>query len=232
MGRLGALALVGLAAVAGGAGCARRRPPLPPRPPFDVAGRLERPPANGSLWRPDLASNFPFLDVRARFPGDLLTVVVAERSEGKKDATTDTKAESSIAASVEDFFGIPASSVKVLPKGFNPESIVKAKTARESKGEGETSRTGNLTASITVTVTEIDPSGNLRVQGDKIITVNREEQHIVLTGTVRPEDVGADNSVLSTRLADARIDYYGRGMVGDKQGVPLVHRLYDLVWPF
>ena len=52
------------------------------------------------------------------------------------------------------------------------------------------------------------------------------------TGTVRPEDIASDNSVASSRLADARIDFYGRGTLGDKQGTPLVHRLYDWIWPF
>ena len=225
--RLGLLTGVALTLVAG---CEPRR--LPPPPPPDVALPVPPPPPMGSLWHPELALNYKVLDVRAHFPGDLLTVIVAEQSSGKKDANTDTKAESAISASVEDFFGIPAAAVEFLPGGFNPQSIVKAKTARESKGNGETTRTGALTASITVKVVGIDSNGNLRVQGDKIIRVNREDQYIELSGRVRPEDIASDNSVLSSRLADARIDYYGRGVVGDKQGVPLVHRLYDWIWPF
>jgi flagellar L-ring protein precursor FlgH len=213
-------------------GCGPRRPTLPPPPPPEIALLNPSTPAPGSLWRPELAGNYAFVDVRAHFPGDLLTVVVAEQSKGSKDATTDTSAESSISASVEDFFGIPAAAVKILPKGFNPESVVKASTARSSTGQGETKRNGSLTASITVRVVAVDQAGNLRVQGDKVITVNREEQYIVLTGTVRPEDIAADNSVLSSRLADAHIDYYGKGTVGDKQRTPLVHRLFDWIWPF
>lgn len=224
----GVALLVGVALL----GCGLRRSKLPPPPPPEVALLSAPTPAPGSLWHAELAANYAFVDVRAHFPGDLLTVVVSEQSDGSKDATTDSSAESSISASVEEFFGIPAAAVKFLPKGFNPESVVKASTARSSTGDAETKRTGRLTASITVRVVAVDPSGNLHVQGDKVIRVNREDQHIVLTGTVRPEDIGADNSVLSTRLADARIDYYGRGTVGDKQGTPLVHRLFDWVWPF
>jgi flagellar L-ring protein precursor FlgH len=212
------------------AGCAPRAL-VPPPPDLALVPPAPAPPP-GSLWHPERAANYQFTDVRAHFPGDLLTVVVAESSSGKKDATTEAKAESTIAANVEDFFGIAAGMVKFLPKGFNPDSIVKAKTARESTGEGSTKRNGSLTASITVRVVAVDANGNLRVQGDKIVTVNREDQHIVLTGTVRPEDVGADNSVLSSRLADARIAYYGLGTVGSKQKIPLVHLLYDWIWPF
>ena len=213
------------------AACARvASVPLPP--PAAVALAPPPPPPNGSLWHPELAANYPFLDVRAHFPGDLLTVVVSEQSQGKKDATTETTGESSISASVEDFFGIPAAAVKLLPKGFNPQSVVKAETKRSSKGDGTTSREGVLTANITVRVVALDPNGNLYVRGDKIVSVNRENQHIVLSGTVRPEDIASDNSVLSSRLADARIDYYGSGVVGDKQNVPLTHRLFDWIWPF
>ena len=221
-------ALLGLLLLAA---CARVAS-VPVPPPAAVAIQPPPPPPNGSLWHPELAANYPFLDVRAHFPGDLLTVVVAEQSQGKKDATTETTGESSISASVEDFFGIPAAAVKFLPNGFNPQSVVKAETKRSSKGDGTTKREGALTANITVRVVALDPNGNLYVRGDKIVSVNRENQHIVLSGTVRPEDIASDNSVLSSRLADARIDYYGSGVVGDKQNVPLTHRLFDWVWPF
>ena len=213
------------------AACARVAS-VPVPPPAAVAIQPPPPPPNGSLWHPELAANYPFLDVRAHFPGDLLTVVVAEQSQGKKDATTETTGESSISASVEDFFGIPSAAVKLLPKGLNPQSVVKAETKRSSKGDGTTTREGALTANITVRVVALDPNGNLYVRGDKIVSVNRENQHIVLSGSVRPEDIASDNSVLSSRLADARIDYYGSGVVGDKQNVPLTHRLFDWIWPF
>lgn len=225
-------AALALAALVLLAGCVSRRPALPPPPLPDMAQVAQPPPGIGSLWRPELALNYPFLDVRAHFPGDLLTVVVSESSQGKKDANTDSKAEASISANVQDFFGIPAAAARFLPRGFNNDPIVKATTARASKGKGATDRSGTLAASITVKVVAVDRNGNLYVQGDKVIGVNREKQYIVLSGIVRPEDIASDNSVLSTRLAAARIDYYGRGSVGSKQGVPLVHRLFDYVWPF
>jgi len=223
------VACIAMLLVAGLVGCQPPLPPpLPPPPPPPPAP----PPLNGSLWRPERADNYAALDVRAHFPGDLLTVIVQENSQGRKDASTDTSANSSMSASVDQFFGIPKASVGFLPKGFNPESIVTAETARQSDGEGETTRRGSLSASITVRVDAVDSTGNLYVRGDKVVSVNREQEHIILTGVVRPEDIASDNSVLSSRLADARIDYYGRGVIGDKQNVPLVHRLFDWLWPF
>jgi flagellar L-ring protein precursor FlgH len=212
-------------------GCAGVRPPPFPMPPQE-ASLLPPQPANGSLWHAELAANYAFLDTRAHFPGDLLTVVIAEASQGKKDAATAGSASSSISASVDSFFGIPAAAVKLLPSGFDPTSIVSATSARDTKNDGTTTRDGQLSGTITVRVMSVDRSGNMYVQGDKIVAVNGEDQYIVLTGTVRGDDIASDNSVQSIRIADARIDYYGRGVVGDKQHVPLVHRLFDWVWPF
>lgn len=213
------------------AGCWAGRPHLEPLPPR-LGPQRTTPPANGSLWRAEMAQNYAVLDVRAHFPGDLITVVIDEQSKGRKAATTEGSNDSSISASVQDFFGIPAGAVSFLPKGFNPESIVTAETKRESTADGKTSREGNLTARITVTVLAVDGAGNLQIQGDKIVTINSEDQHIVLTGIVRPEDIRSDNTVLSSRLADARISYYGYGSVGDKQLMPFGQRLMDWIWPF
>jgi flagellar L-ring protein precursor FlgH len=220
-----------LAATLALAGCLRPLA-LPPLPPPMVALPPPPPASPGSLWRAERADNYLFVDVRAHFPGDLLTVIVSETAKGNSNGKTDASADSSIAASVQEFFGVPASLVKFLPGGFNPEQVVEAQTKRSSKGDAETTRQGSLAASITVRVVDVEPNGNLRIQGDKEVSVNGEHEHIVLLGIVRPEDIAPDNSVPSTRLADARIQYYGRGTVGDKQGVPLVHRAFDWIWPF
>ena len=206
--------------------------PPKPLPPVQIDIPPAPPPPTGSLWHPELSSNYAVLDVRAHFPGDLLTVVISETGKGKQSAATGSNAKSSISASVDDFFGVPAAAASLLPKGFNPQSIVTAQTARSSAGDGTTTRDDSVTGNITVTVVGIAPNGNLKVQGDKTVTLNRENQVIILTGTVRPEDIASDNSVLSSRLADARVSYKGYGSVSDKQGVPLVHRMFDWVWPF
>jgi len=227
--RVRPLVLGGLAVLA--AGCPRRME-FPPPPPPDLAQADRPPPANGSLWQPERADNYQFTDVRARFPGDLLTVLIQESAAGRKNATTDASAESSTSVKVDDFFGITAAMAGFLPSAFSPDAIINAESTRESTGEAETARNDTLTGNVTVRVVAVDPAGNLLIRGDKIVSVNSEDQHIVLTGVVRPVDVGTDNTVLSTRIADARIDYYGRGVVSNKTGVPLVHTLLDWIWPF
>ncbi|HLK11909.1 MAG TPA: flagellar basal body L-ring protein FlgH [Candidatus Binatia bacterium] len=201
---------------------------LPP-PPLDT-GPPPPAPGLGSIWHPEVTANYPATDVRAHFAGELLTVVVQEVSKGTKDASTDTSSQSSITAQVLGFFGIPAASF--LPSGFDASNIIDSSTQHAAKGSGTIKRDGTLTGNVTATVVAVDAHGNLRIQGQKVVTVNHEDEYLVLSGTVRPEDILSDNSVPSTRVADAHISYFGRGTAGDKENVPIVHRLMDWVWPF
>ncbi len=197
-------------------------PPAPPSP---------RAAATGSLWRDDVSANYLFTDTKARFAGDLLTILITEDASGSKEADTSTSTETEVFANLEQFFGLPQQLAAKNPT-IDPTQLIKASTARTWDGEGATNRKGKLTARMTATVKAISPTGNLWVQGDKIVSVNKEDQHIVVQGWVRPEDVDAQNQVLSTRLADARIDYYGVGALGVKQRPGWGYWMLDLVWPF
>jgi flagellar L-ring protein precursor FlgH len=81
-------------------------------------------------------------------------------------------------------------------------------------------------------VVEVFPNGNLRIEGGKTITVNREEQIIVLTGIVRPNDISSQNIINSKYVLDAKIAYTGKGVISDKQGPGWMTRILDNVWPF
>jgi len=207
-----------------------KQPPLntAPPPPMPPSPRAK---ATGSLWRDDVSANYLFADTKARFAGDLLTIVITEDSQGSKAADTSTTTETEIFASLEQFFGLPQQLAKHQPN-IDPSQLVKASSERKWDGEGTTNRSGRLTARMSAVVKAVSPTGNLWVQGDKIVSVNKEDQHIVVQGWVRPEDIDTQNQVLSTRLADARIDYYGIGVVGAKQRQPWGFWLFDFVWPF
>ena len=99
-----------------------------------------------------------------------------------------------------------------------------------SEGGGSISRSGRLVASVSVTVMSVEPTGELLVAGDQMIEFNEETQHIQIEGRIRPEDISADNTVISTRLADARISYVGHGLLGRQQKPGLVTRF--LTWIF
>jgi flagellar L-ring protein precursor FlgH len=194
---------------------------LPP-----LAAPAIQPPAAGSLWEPTRAANYPFVDVKPRFPGDLLTVVIDEDSEGKTDADTSLASASSIAASVKEFFGIPNVG------DINPNNVLEANSQRTFDGEGDTARKATIDARITVTVTAVEPNGNLQIEGQKEVTLNNEKEYIVLRGVVRPEDINASNEVRSWRLADARIDLYGSGIVANQLRPGYFYTLFDWLWPF
>lgn len=207
----------------------------PPRPVLPSQALIIPPTpeaaAGGSLWRPTLSDNYLFTDDRARFPGDLLTVLVVESDSGSREAGTDTENTSSVEASLEQFFGLPQQ-LQLKNPDIDPSQLVKAASKRTWDGQGATTRKGRLTASVTVEVKAISPSGNLWVQGDKVVSVNREDQHLVLAGWVRPQDINSRNEVESTRLGDARIAYYGRGPVARQQKQPWGIAIMDWIWPF
>ncbi len=199
---------------------------VPPPPPASPRAK-----ATGSLWRDDVSANYLFADTRARFPGDLLTIVISEDASGLKEADTSTSTETEVSGSLDELFGLPQA-LNANNPSINPAALIKASAARSWDGAGTTSRKGKLTARMTATVTVVAPNGNLWVEGDKIISVNKEDQHLTVKGWVRPEDVDAQNQVLSTRLADAKLDYYGVGTVGIKQGPSVGYWLLDVFWPF
>ncbi len=203
----------------------------------DLGGQVLIQPANhqerraGSLWRNQANGNQPFADVTARYPGDLLTILVTEDDSGEKAAVTDTSRESNVFAAIQQFFGFPQE-LQDSNSSIDPEQLIKASSKWNYDASGLTSRKGRLTARITVEVKAISPTGNLWVQGDKIVSVNNEDQHVVLTGWVRPTDISAGNEIESTRIADARIEYYGKGPVGRLQHTGWGLTVLDWVWPF
>lgn len=186
---------------------------------------------SGSLWRNNVPANFLFTDVRATNTGDLLTVLVFEDDSGAKEATTETSNEASVLEGIGQFFGLPQQ-LQAKNPDIDPTQLIAAESEREWEGSGATARSGKLTARMTVEVKAVSPTGNLWVQGDKVVAVNNEDQHIVLSGWVRPEDIDARNEVASTRLAQARIDYYGIGELGRQQRAGWGMILLDYAWPF
>ena len=192
---------------------------------------LGDPGLTASLWRENRADNDLFRDSRAWQPMDLLTIVVSENAEGSKEADTETKSQSSVSAAIENLIGLEDKVTGGNPD-VNLDSLISASTKNDFKGEGETSRRGMLKAKISAMVVEILPSGVLRVEGQKIISVNNEEQIMVISGIVRTRDITSDNEIDSSRIANMRIDYYGSGIVGEAQRGGWLGRIVRTVWPF
>lgn len=192
---------------------------------------LGDPGVSASLWQESRGGNELVRDDRAWLPMDLLTIIVSENAQGSKEADTEIKSESTITAAITALLGIEDSVTKRNTQ-VEPASLIDANTTNEYKGEGETTRKGSLKARVSAMVVEVLPSGILRVEGEKIISVNTEEQVIKISGLVRTKDVNSANEVDSSKIANMRIDYFGRGAIGDAQSEGWGGTLIRKVWPF
>jgi flagellar L-ring protein FlgH len=155
-----------------------------------------------------------FADRRAYDRGDVLTVVISEVASVATRARTETGKQEAASGSLLDANG----DLDEVSADFNTSFA----------GGGQIERSGRLLATLTVTVNGVDESGNLEVSGSQVIVVNNEEQHIRLTGVVRPEDIGPDNTVSSRRVGRARIELVGDGLLARKQRPGLISRLLQL----
>jgi len=193
----------------------------------DVSQRGSRPVAVGSLWPAD-DQVFFYADKKALRVGDIITVRIVESAEASNTADTDLSRSSSANASFSTFFG----KKKFLNLFKLGDDLLTSSSENNHQGSGSTTRSGQLTTTMTAVVREVLANGNLVVQGTREVLVNHEQQFITLTGIVRPLDVDRDNIVLSTQLADASITIGGLGVVADKQRSGWGSWVFDLVWPF
>jgi flagellar L-ring protein precursor FlgH len=183
----------------------------------------------GSIWKGDNSSNSLFGDQRAKGIGDIITVKIVEVSQATEKATTDTKRSGAVQLGVPNFFGLETNNI---PSSISTDKFVKADTKNDFNGEGETTRTGSLSATIAARVVDVMPNGNLAIEGKREISVNKEKKEILFQGIVRPKDIAYDNTILSTQVADAKIIYTGIGVLGEKQSPGWLARIFDIVWPF
>jgi len=187
--------------------------------------------ARASLWDENRSGNMLFTDHKARRINDIVTIKIVEESTAKKDAETKVDRTSSIGAGLDSFFGLENRVARSNPD-INMGSLIAGKTATSFDGVGETTRSGKLVATLTAVVVDVQTNGNLIIKGKRLIKVNNEEQIMILSGIVRPRDIGTDNSVLSTQIADARIEYTGVGSLGDKQKPGWFSRALDYTSPY
>jgi flagellar L-ring protein precursor FlgH len=238
---------IGLLAVA--FGCAGRQtpvvPPMPAPPPAESLNSLNAARAaayqENSLFVSGSGLNGLFLDTKARTAGDIVTVKIEESSKATNKANTKTARDSSLSAGIETFMGVEdwwqdkvlrwmgSNMPKVNPFG---SASVKGSMSSDFEGDGSTTRSGDLTAYITCRVTDVLPNGNLRIVGTREVMVNHENQVIILSGVIRPRDIGDDNIIKSIYVSDAKIAYSGSGVIDDRQRPGWMANFLNTVWPF
>jgi flagellar L-ring protein precursor FlgH len=161
-----------------------------------------------------------FTDMKARNVGDIVTVEIIEFSSAQSEARTKTEHEHEAS-----FANQATGDLDFLPL-FNIGTSV----SNEYDGEGKTSRQGSLRAKITASVVEIDSAGNLVIEGSRMVNINGEKQLTTLRGTVRPQDVTADNVVYSYNISNAQITYSGKGMVQDAHKPGILTRIINWIF--
>lgn len=152
-------------------------------------------------------------DQKAFKQGDIVTIQIFERSSAQASSDTDTRRDNQVGAQF-----------KPLSSGGKNLGVT---TQGEFQGGGSTQRSNRLLATITVTVKECLPGGDLNVQGEQTLTINGEQQRVALQGRLRPQDINEQNVALSSRLAEAQITFVGEGDLTERQRRPAWRRLLD-----
>jgi flagellar L-ring protein FlgH len=179
-------------------------------------------PANGSIFQASYGYAPLTSGTRAAQVGDLLTVVLVERTIAQKSATAQTDRNGRI--------GLVGPSTGPLSL-FNPTDAT-AGGSQDFKGNGVAAQANTLSGEISVTVAAVYPNGTMLVRGEKLVTLNRGDEFVRLSGLVRAADIGPDNRVPSTRIADPRITYTGKGEIARASRQGWLQRFFSIVSPF
>jgi len=221
--------LIALVLVAPLAGCVAL-PPTSEAPsayrPVPPSAEIPKQSSPGAIFR-ETGNVDLFMDLRARAIGDILTVQLVERTNAAKESSTNTAKGSDINTGMPVIAGGPVT--------LNGNQILNNEISSDNSfaGAADSSQSNRLDGTITVTVADKLPNGNLLVRGEKWITLNQGEEFIQLQGIVRPVDIGPDNSIPSTKVGDARITYSGKGTLADSNKPGWLTRFFNAPWfPF
>lgn len=166
------------------------------------------PPADGSIY--SSAQHIAlFEDRKARQVGDVLTVLLVEKTDAKKSAASNTRKETSVGIDGPTLFGRP------VTVGGTPVLETRIGGEQAFSGSGGATQSNALSGSVSVLVVRVLPNGNLLVRGEKQLELNQGSETVAIEGIVRPADIAGDNTVRSDRVANARIYYAGRGAIAD-----------------
>jgi flagellar L-ring protein FlgH len=178
-------------------------------------------PTPGAIYREGAGGMALFADRRARQPGDLLTIVLAERTLAQSRSSTSTNKSSEVGVNMPSLAGAPLT--------LNGRDLGNTSLGADRKfsGSGNSDQSNRLEGNLTVTVVDRMPNGNLLVRGEKLLRLNRADEVVQVQGIVRPTDIGQDNSVPSSRVGDARIVYTGRGALAQANAQGWLTRFFN-----
>ena len=183
-----------------------------------------------SLWRPGARAFF--IDQRASKPGDILTVLINIQDSAKVSNSTTSTRNNATTGGIPHFFGLETLAGKVLPAGYDPTKMIDQSGATSSAGQGNLDRQEQISMTVAAVVTGVLPNGNLIIQGSQEVKTNNELRELTISGIVRPEDISSSNTIRHTQIAEARIDYGGRGDLSRVNKTPAGQALAEQFSPF
>ena len=185
--------------------------------------RSETPAPNGSIYQAGVSRTL-FEDRRARYVGDTLTITIAETTSASTASNTKASRSGSISASVPTVSGLPGKSLQGLE--------LSASSSASHDGKGDAAAKNAFTGNITVTVIEVLANGNLLVSGEKQVSIGAGTEYIRLSGVVNPYFISTANTISSTNVADARIEYKESGVISEAQVMGWLARFFLSTLPF
>ncbi|MCP1471555.1 flagellar L-ring protein precursor FlgH [Sphingobium sp. OAS761] len=180
-------------------------------------------PANGSIFQASTGYTPLTSGARATSVGDIITIVLVERTQATKSNSADTSRDGSL--------GLTPPSTGILSKLFSASDVAMGGNNGFS-GKGAATQSNALTGEITVTIAAVYPNGNMLVKGEKALTLNRGDEFIQISGLVRQADISPDNRIASTRVADAKIIYTGKGEIARASRQGWLQRFFSAISPF
>jgi flagellar L-ring protein precursor FlgH len=185
--------------------------------------RAQALPATGAIYHAAYARPL-FEDRRARHVGDTVTINLVERNTAQKSANANATRNGSMTASIGPITRLPLSGLSGLAAEADSES--------DFDGKGAAAANNAFNGTITVTVIDVYPNGNLLVSGEKMVAINQGNEFIRFSGVINPNNVTAANTVQSTQVADARIEYRGSGFIDESNTMGWLQRFFVAIMPF
>ncbi|MEO6986083.1 MAG: flagellar basal body L-ring protein FlgH [Paralcaligenes sp.] len=196
--------------------------PLTARPPMPVPP----PEVNGSIYQPTSYGNYPlFEDRRPRNVGDIVTIVIQEKTNAAKNVATSTDRSGSATLAMT---ALPS----FLPSELGAKQNLDGSGANKAAGKGSSSADNTFSGTLTTTVIGVLPNGNLQIAGEKQIAINRGSEYVRFSGVVDPRSITGSNTVASTQVADARIEYRSKGTMDEVQTMGWLQRFFLNISPF
>ncbi len=175
----------------------------------------------------EFSSGGLFEDQKGRRVGDIINVKLAEKTAATKKASTTTKKDSEVSVAAPTILGTLPS----FKSQFDLSASLSA--GRKFSGSGDSTQSNTLNGSIAAVITQVLPNGNYVIKGQKVLEMNQGKEYIKLSGVVRPNDIGTDNSILSTQIANANITYASKGVLNDVNKMGWLERAFNSPWwPF